>query len=138
MFRTILIGATAISASFVISSEGFAQTPTAAHGQMCRSVFTQNKANIETMAGAGDKAGIQALLARTGCSDFGVNIQKPAGGDEKAKPVIKCSITIDPPGINCTITFGMASRPTDVGVARDKTGEAKPPGPSLPAAPRSR
>ena len=84
-------------------------TATASYDQMCQAAFDQSKAMIESMAQAGNTAGIQGLLARAGCRAVAVNVEKQPASNEKSLSKISCSFKLIPPTITCT--FGMASLP---------------------------
>ncbi len=108
MFGTLLAGAMIVLPAAMFSSAGYAETQSASHKQMCQRVFARNQSRIEALAGNNDVAGIRSILASGHCSEFAVNISKPAETGEKRKITIHCEPTLDPPGINCTITFGRA------------------------------
>lgn len=72
----------------------------------CAAVFRANQSTIETLAGQGDTAGIQALFVQAGCAAPTVGLPAlPAAGAKAAnaaKPKIKCRFKLLPPSLICT------------------------------------
>ncbi len=80
-----------------------AQVGTARTGPDCTAVFRANQSTIETLAGQGDTAEIQAIFVRAGCAapSVGLPTAQPRGA-KAAKPKIRCRFKLLPPSLICT------------------------------------
>ncbi|MDP2261245.1 MAG: hypothetical protein Q8J89_16175 [Caulobacter sp.] len=79
------------------------QVGTARTGPDCTAVFRANQSTIETLAGQGDTAEIQAIFVRAGCAapSVGLPTAQPRGA-KAAKPKIRCRFKLLPPSLICT------------------------------------
>ncbi len=66
-------------------------------------MFSANQSTIETLAGQGDTAGIQAIFVKAGCAAPSVGLPTAQQRSAKAaKPKIKCRFKLLPPSLICT------------------------------------
>ena len=113
MYKSILAGAIIALSMAGFSTVGFSQPRPSEHEKVCEAVFNKNKATIENMSISGDSAGIRSLLAKNGCPDAAVDIQKPPVIEKDKKPILgglkgSCTITFNPFKITCSVTLGPA------------------------------
>ncbi len=113
MLRITMSALLAASSFLSVASVDLAQAAVpAAQRQTCQMAFNQNMSAIEEMAKANNKAGIQALMRRAGCSDAGVQVSKAANvvSQEKRglRPRIKvvCRFAFPPGVVICTVRIG--------------------------------
>lgn len=72
----------------------------------CKATFEKNKAAIERLAAAGNESGIRAILAKGGCPEAKVTLEKPAGNPPaNARFKVDCVFEYPPLHIRCTVTW---------------------------------
>ena len=112
MHKIVLAGAAAVSISVGFSWGAFAQASSANQGKACEAVFDKNEAAIDSMAAAGNTAGIRGIFTKSGCPAPQVNVAKQpvSAGKELAK--VKCTFKLIPPTIECIFgAVGIPVRP---------------------------
>jgi hypothetical protein len=108
--KMVLAAVVAVSTFAGFPSGAFA-VPTD-QGKTCEAVFEKNKAMIESMAGAGNVAGIRDLLAKAGCPQAQVNVeQRPLPSGKSANESrLRCKYKF-PATIICTFGLAVPVRP---------------------------